>query len=101
LRTIELLLGLPPMSQYDAAATPMYRSFGVKADLTPYTLRPAEVDLNAKNSPAAYGAIRSKHMDFSDVDRNPAQELNEIIWRSVKGADSPMPAPVRRYSFGN
>jgi hypothetical protein len=96
-RTIELLLGLPPMSQYDAAAMPMYKTFGVKADLTPYTLRPAEVDVNAKNSPRSYGAHASSRMDFRDVDRAPAQALNEILWKSIKGVDSPMPPPVRRY----
>ena len=96
-RTIELLLGLPPMSQYDAAAMPMYKTFGVKADLTPYTLRAPEVDLNAKNTARSYGARASRRMDFSDVDRAPAQALNEILWKSVKGADSPMPAPVRHY----
>jgi YVTN family beta-propeller protein len=98
-RTIELLLGLPPMSQYDAAATPMYKSFGVKSDLTPYTALPAEVDLTEKNTAKSYAARRSAHMDFSDVDRAPAQELNEILWKSVMGADSPMPPPVRRYTF--
>src|SRR5579872_6934362 len=97
LRTIELLLGLPPMSQYDAAATPMYKAFGLKSDPTPFTLRPAEVDLNAKNTPKSYGARASSRMDFSDVDRAPAQKLNEIIWKSVMGADSPLPPPVRRY----
>ena len=96
-RTIELLLGFPPMSQYDAAAMPMYQSFGLKPDVTPYTVRTAEVDLMAKNTARAYGAGESKHMDFSDVDRAPVQRLNEIIWKSVKGADSLMPAPVRRY----
>jgi hypothetical protein len=96
-RTIELLLGLPPMSQYDAAAMPMYKTFGVKADLTPYALRPAEVDVNAKNTARSYGARASSRMDFRDVDRAPAQALNEILWKSVKGADSPMPPPVRRY----
>jgi len=96
-RTIELLLGLFPMSQYDAAAMPMYKTFGVKMDLTPYTLRPAEVDVNAKNSPRSYGAHASSRMDFRDVDRAPAQALNEILWKSIKGVDSPMPPPVRRY----
>jgi hypothetical protein len=69
----------------------------VKADLTPYTLRPAEVDVNAKNSPRSYGASASSRMDFRDVDRAPAQALNEILWKSIKGVDSPMPPPVRRY----
>jgi YVTN family beta-propeller protein len=97
LRTIELLLGLPPMSQYDAAAMPMYASFGTEADLTPFTLRPAEVDLAAKNTDKSYGARLSQQMDFSDLDRAPMHALNEILWKSVKGADSPMPSPVHRY----
>jgi YVTN family beta-propeller protein len=97
LRTIELLLGLPPMSQYDAAATPMYASFGTTADLTPFTLRPAEVDLAAKNTEKSYGARLSQQMDFSDLDRAPMHALNEILWKSVKGADAPMPSPVHRY----
>lgn len=97
LRTMELLLGLPPMSQYDAAATPMYKVFGTAPDLTPFTHRDAEVDLNAKNTSRAWGAKASKKMDFDDVDLNPPFLLNEIIWRSVKGADSPMPLPVHRY----
>jgi hypothetical protein len=100
-RTIELLLGLPPMSQYDAAAMPMYRAFGVTADLTAYDVRSAEVDLMTKNTSKSYGARASRRMDFDDVDRAPAQALNEILWKSIKGVDSPLPAPVRRYSFGD
>jgi hypothetical protein len=96
-RTIELLLGLPPMSQYDASAMPMYKSFGLKPDLTPFSAHPAEVDLNVKNTASSYGSRASRRMDFSDVDRAPAQKLNDILWKSVKGADSPTPPPVRRY----
>ncbi len=99
LRTMELLLGLPPLSQYDAAATPMYATFGTNPDVTPFNHLNAEVDLNAKNTARAWGARESKKMDFDDVDRNPPFVLNEIIWRSVKGADSPMPLPVHRYSL--
>jgi len=99
LRTMELLLGLPPMSQYDAAATPMYLSFGEKADTTPFNHLEAQVDLNAKNTARAWGARESKKMDFDEVDKNEPFVLNEIIWRSVKGADSPMPLPVHSYQF--
>jgi hypothetical protein len=88
------------MSQYDAAAMPMYRSFGVTSDLTAYDVHPAEVDLTMKNTGRSYGARASRRMDFADVDRAPAQALNEILWKSIKGADSPLPPPVRRYSFG-
>ena len=97
LRTIELLLGLPPMSQYDAAATPMYKAFGAQTDLTPYQHLKPMVDINVKNTKTAYGAKKSQKMDFSDVDKTPMFALNEIIWKSIKGADSEMPLPVHRW----
>jgi hypothetical protein len=67
------------------------------ANLTPFQLIPPEVDLNAKNTADSYGARASAKMDFDDYDRAPMQALNEIIWKSVRGANSPMPAPVHRY----
>ncbi|MBZ5496154.1 MAG: bifunctional YncE family protein/alkaline phosphatase family protein [Acidobacteriia bacterium] len=95
LRTIELILGLPPMSQYDAAATPMFTSFGTEADPTPYNARAARVSLTETNPPDAPGAKRSMEMNFKDADSAPDIEFNEIIWKSIKGKDSTMPAPVR------
>jgi hypothetical protein len=95
LRTMELILGLPPMSQYDAAAIPMFNSFTNMPDLTPYKKRDARVDLNEINTPNAPGAQKSASWDFSKEDTLPDIEFNEVIWKSVKGADSPMPAPVR------
>ncbi len=99
LRTMELLLGLPPMTQYDASATPMYASFGDTPDLAPYALEPPQVDVNAKNTMTAWGARESMLMDFTEYDRTPMFALNEIVWKSVKGADSEMPLPVRRFHF--
>jgi hypothetical protein len=96
-RSIELLLGLPPMSQYDAAAMPLYASFGAEPSLDPFQLLTPEVDLNARNTPESFGSRASAKMDFDDHDRAPMHALNEIIWKSVRGADSPMPAPVHRY----
>jgi hypothetical protein len=93
LRTMELLLGLPPMTQFDAAATPMFNSFQAKSDLTPYTALPANVDLTATNTLAAWGA--EIPFNFAKEDAADDLLLNEVVWRSVKGADSPMPAPVR------
>lgn len=95
LRTIELILGLPPMSQYDAAATPMFHSFGTRPDLTPFTALPARVSLTEKNPPGAPGAMRSLEMNFEDADAAPDMEFNEIIWKAIRGSDSAMPAPVR------
>jgi hypothetical protein len=99
LRTMELLLGLPPMSQYDAAANPMYGSFSDKADPTPFQHVKPQVDVMAKNTRSAYGARRSAKMDFADVDEAPMGELNEILWRSIKGANAEVPAPVHRVRF--
>ncbi len=96
LRTMELILGLPPLSQFDAAATPMFESFTDTPDLAPYTHVPARVDLDAVNSKLAYGAARSGRMDFSEYDKIDDFELNEILWRAIKGADAPLPPAVRR-----
>jgi hypothetical protein len=96
LRTMELILGLPPLSQFDAAATPMFESFSDKPDLTPYTHEPARIDLSVRNEKTAYGAERSMKMDFSEYDRIDDFELNEILWRAVKGKDAPVPPAVRR-----
>jgi len=96
LRTMELILGLPPLSQFDAAATPMFESFTDKPDLRPYQHVEARINLNARNEATAYGAERSLKMDFSEYDRIDDFELNEILWRAVKGVDAPLPPAVRR-----
>ena len=93
IRTMELILGLPPLSQFDAAATPMYRSFTDKPDLSTYTHEPARIDLNTKNTKLAYGADRSSKMDFSEYDKVDDFELNEILWHAVKGVDAPCLPP--------
>jgi YVTN family beta-propeller protein len=95
LRTIELILGLPPMSQYDAAATPMRASFQERPDGRPFSARPARIAVGEKNAADAFGAEASSRMDLSEADRAPDRELNEIIWRSVRGSDSSPPPPVR------
>jgi hypothetical protein len=96
LRTMELILGLPPLSQFDAAATPMFESFNESPDLASYAHVPARIDLEATNTKLAYGAERSGKMDFSEYDRIDDFELNEILWRAIKGKDAPIPPAVRR-----
>jgi len=95
LRSMELILGLPPMSQFDAAARPMYNAFNAKPNLKPYQHRPANVDLTAVNHPNAWGSKLSQSFDLSREDAADDLLLNEVIWRSIKGAGSPMPPPVR------
>ena len=98
LHTMELILGLRPMTQFDAAAMPMWASFQAQPDLTPYTVKPAIADLEEKNVKTAWGAKASQRMNFAREDAPDDLKLNEIIWKSVKGADSAMPAP-RRAAF--
>ena len=95
LRTMELILGLRPMSQFDAAATPMFNSFQATPDLRPYVARQPVVDMEEKNSKTAWGADEAKKMNFAKEDAADDLLLNEMIWRSVRGSDSPMPAPKR------
>jgi len=92
LRTMELILGLKPMSQFDAAATPMYASFQAEPDLRPYDVAPENIDLGERNQATAWGA--NLKMNFAREDAADDYLLNEVIWKSVRGANSPMPAPV-------
>lgn len=96
LRTIELILGLRPMSQFDAAAMPMIHSFGPTPDLRPYVARPVPAELLRRTNPVgAWGSDLSGTMNFAREDAADDRLLNEIVWRSVRGADSPMPPPRR------
>jgi YVTN family beta-propeller protein len=97
LRTMELVLGLDPMSQYDAGATPLYNAFQPTPNLGAYTKIQPAVAFDEKNTAASAGAAASLQMNFSDADLTPEQPLNEILWHAVKG-DQPMPPP-RRSAF--
>jgi DNA-binding beta-propeller fold protein YncE len=95
LRTIELILGLQPMSQFDAAATPMVNSFQVAPDLRPYAALPPRIDVEEKNTKTSWGERESRKMDFSKEDAADDLLLNEVIWRAVRGDNSRMPPPTR------
>ena len=96
IRTMGLILGFEPLSQFDAAARPMAASFATRADLAPYAARPARIDLDARNGRDAFGAEVSMELDLDEAeDRADDLVFNEIIWKAVKGKDSPMPPPVR------
>jgi YVTN family beta-propeller protein len=98
LRTIELILGLPPMSQYDAAATPMWRCFSSTPNLTPFVSVPANVNLNDVNEKVSAWSQLSETFDFTKEDRIPDLIFSEVIWKAVRGEHSVMPAP-RRSAF--
>lgn len=98
LRTIELILGLPPMSQYDAAATPMWNCFQAIPDSTAYIAHDAIVDINQRNTAWNKEAKQSVLFNFAKADAAPDRLLNEVIWKAVKGSQSRMPEP-RRSAF--
>ncbi|MGH9667740.1 MAG: hypothetical protein ACRD9L_25260, partial [Bryobacteraceae bacterium] len=93
-RTMELILGLPPMTQFDELATPMYNSFTGHPDLAVVKALPERVDLEARNPRGGAGDVASRKLDFSDFDRADPDELNRILWEALKPGKE-MPAPVR------
>lgn len=95
LRTIELILGLPPMSQYDAAATPMWECFTATPDASVYLVKPATYNLKEMNKDNTAIARRSAEFNLAVMDAAPDLEFNEVIWKTVKGLNSSMPSPVR------
>ena len=95
LRTIELILGLPPMSQYDAAAMPLYECFTNKPDISPYIAKPAQVDLEQRNIADNRSSKLSQSFNLAKEDAVPDLILNEVIWKYVKGENAVLPAPKR------
>lgn len=95
LRTMELILGIPPMTQYDAAATPMWRSFQKKPDLRPYIALPANISLDETNKARNVLSERSAKFDLSKEDNVPDLEFNEVLWYGIKGMHVPFPGPKR------
>ncbi|MGN6195407.1 MAG: bifunctional YncE family protein/alkaline phosphatase family protein [Ginsengibacter sp.] len=93
LRTIELILGLPPMSQYDAAAMPMFRSFTATPDLTPYAAKSANINIDERNTAWNKLAKESAKFNLAVEDAAPDIPFNEVIWKSIKGENSVMPTP--------
>src|SRR5262249_11400949 len=102
-RTIEQILGLPPLNPFDPAAEPMFTAFADKPDYAPYRVLPNQVRLDEMN-PSLAGltglqkelAEASMKMDFSEPDAAPEDLLNRVIWHSVKGYHVPYPVAQRR-----
>lgn len=94
LRTMELILGLPPMSQHDASATPMTNAFVDAPDLTAFVHRETRIPFYEMNPDGAPLQALAGTWDFTKEDAAPDLALNEAIWKSVRGADAEMPTPV-------
>ena len=99
IHTMEMILGIPPMTQYDAAAPTMWRCFNNQPDTSPFTLLPCLIDLSERNPTGTKLAALSKGLDFSKEDIIDDQKMNIITWKAVKGEDAIMPSPVRAAFF--
>lgn len=97
LRTMEFLLGLKPMTHFDAGARAIVAPFQQTADATPYTLEKPRTSLTDRNPENAPGAKESAKMDFAKADDIDEDKLNDILWRAIR-KDAP-PPPTRSY-FG-
>jgi YVTN family beta-propeller protein len=95
LRTMELILGIPPMSQYDAAAAPMWRCFSTTPNSTPFTALPANIDLNEKNVVVNKWQQQSEAFNLVKEDAVPDLEFNIVLWHGLKGENIPFPGPKR------
>jgi hypothetical protein len=95
-RTMETLLGLPPMNNNDALASLMGSMFTGLGDQKPFETDYANRDnglIYTANASTAVGAKASMKMDFGHADRADAQKLNLILWRDAMG-DQPVPAQL-------
>lgn len=91
LKTMELLLGLPPLSQYDATASSFKNLVTATPDMTAYDAVLPTVDLKETNTMASFGAAESLKMAFNREDAAPPDRLNRILWHSIKGQHVPYP----------
>ena len=95
LRTMELILGMPPMTQYDAAATPMFRCFTNTANTNIFSAIKPNIDLNEKNIAVNKWQEISEKLNFTKEDAAPDDILNNILWVAVKGEMAVAPTPKR------
>ena len=99
IRTMELMLGLPPMNQLDATATPMFDCFTETPDFTPFDSVPNIVPLDQMNQEPKkisdarlrQDALVSARLPLDRPDQCPDDVLNRILWRSAKGSGVPYP----------
>lgn len=95
MRTMELILGLRPMTQFDAAARPLTAAFASSPNPAPYAAESPRISLTDRNPARSGTAERSKRMDFEEADLIDDDELNDILWAAIKGTSAP--PPVRSY----
>jgi len=98
LRRMELILGLPPLTQFDAGATPMFNCFQRNPVATEFAALPARVNLAVRNTRNSPYAKESSRMNFNAWNLAPEDELNRILWYSAR-PNEPYPTPIHRALF--
>jgi DNA-binding beta-propeller fold protein YncE len=91
LRTMEMIMGMRPLTHFDAGATPMFASFSKQADTRPFAALAPHVSTTERNTANAPGAGESARMDFSEPDRVDDDVLNAVLWRAQKIGSPPPP----------
>jgi phospholipase C len=98
LKTIELILGMPPMSQYDAGATSLWRCFDKVSNPKGFIAKPLQHDINEKNTARTAMQRKSETFNFKKEDSINDHEFNVVLWKGLKGENAIVPAP-RRAAF--
>ena len=88
LRTMEIFLGMRPMTQFDAGARVMTSVFQATADLTPFVVERPRTPLDARNAP--FKGADTARLDLDDADLNDDAEMNTQLWRAIKGTPPPV-----------
>jgi hypothetical protein len=97
LRTMEFLLGLHPMTHFDAGARPMAAVFQASPNPAPYTAEKPRISLTDRNMATGPGAAASSHLALNEADENDDDEFNDVLWRAIR--HTPAPPPTRSF-FG-
>jgi DNA-binding beta-propeller fold protein YncE len=95
LRTIEEILGLKSMSQFDYYGRPLRHIWAATPDLTPYTALTPATSLDAVNPSTGRGARESRQLDLEVEDMANMDLFNHILWREIKGDSVPYPGTHR------
>ena len=95
LKTIELILGMPPMSQYDAAANTLWKCFDKTPNHKGFTYKPNQWDLNEKNTAHTAMQRKSEVFNFKKEDSINDKDFNEVLWKGLKGEMAIVPTPKK------
>ena len=95
LKTIELILGMQPMSQYDAGANALWRCFDKTPNAKGFITKPLQFDINEKNTVRSAMQRKSETFNFKKEDSINDHDFNEVLWKGLKGESAMVPAPKR------